>query len=157
MTLQTVTVTWDEQDVGAGALGGYVSFELTADLQDTADGIDVRRNPAKTFFFTGPSGSSSPLTANDSPGVTPTGTAYVITVAIRDQPTVTFTSQILHANGTTQTLAFLEANAAVPAVQYAQYMRLPSGTMTPGAVPVVQHDGSVAWSTAVILDTSGGI
>ncbi len=56
MTLQTVTVTWDEQDVGAGALGGYVNFQLTADLQDQADGIDVRRNPGKTVFFAGASG-----------------------------------------------------------------------------------------------------
>lgn len=31
------------------------------------------------------------------------------------------------------------------------------GTPAPGAVPVVQHDGSVKWSTAVILDTTGGI
>lgn len=155
MTLQTVTVTWDEEDVGAGALGGYVSFQLTADLQDAADGIDVRRNPAKTFFFAGPFGTSDPLAANDSAGVTPTGTAYVITVAISGQRPVTFTSQLNHANGATQALAFLQANAAVPAVQYAQYMPLPKGTMTPGAVPVVQADGSVAWSTAVILDTTG--
>ena len=155
MSLQTVTVTWDEEDVGAGALGGYVSFQLTADLQDTADGIDVRRNPAKTFFFIGPSGTSDPLAANDSPGVTPTGTAYVITVAIRDQPPVTFTSQLSHANGGTQTLAYLQANAAVPAVQYAQYMPLPSGTPTRGAVPVVSSDGTVVWTTAVIFDTTG--
>ena len=44
MTLQTVTVTWDEQDVGAGALGGYVSFQLTADLQDQADGTEDRKS-----------------------------------------------------------------------------------------------------------------
>ena len=157
MTLQTVTVTWDEQDVGADALGGYVSFQLTADLQDTADGIDVRRSPAKAFFFTGPTGQSDPLAANDSPGITPTGTAYVITVAISGQHPVTFTSQLSHANGATQTLAFLQANAAVPVTQFAQFMPLPSGTASPGAVPVVQADGSIAWSTAVILDTSGGL
>jgi len=157
MTLQTVTVTWDEQDTGAGALGGCVSFQLTADLQDTADGTDVRRNPPKAFFFTGPSGSSTPLTANDSPGITPAGTAYVITVMISGQQPVTFTSQLLHANGTTQSLSYLQANAAVPAVQYAQYLPLPSGTRVPGAVPVVQADGTLAWSTAVILDTTGGL
>jgi len=157
MALQTVTVTWDEQDTGAGALGGYVSFQLTADLQDTADGIDVRRNPPETVFFTGPSGSSPPLAANDSPGITPAGTAYVITVAIRGQPPVHFTSQLNHANGATQTLAYLQANAAVPVTQYGQYLPLPSGTKVPGAVPVVQADGTLAWSTAVILDTTGGL
>lgn len=118
VTLQTVTVTWNEEDVGADALGGYVSFQLTADLQDTADGIDVRRSPAKTFFFAGPSGTSDPLAANDSSGITPTGTAYVITVAIKGQQPVTFTSQLLHAAGASQTLAYLQANAAVPSTQY---------------------------------------
>lgn len=155
MALEYVTVTWDEEDVGAAPLGGYISFQLTADLQDQADGIDVRRNPPKTYFFAGPSGSSDPLVSNDS-GVTPTGTAYVITVAIRGQQPVTFTSQINYANGASQTLAYLQANAAVPTTQYGQYLPLPSGTMTPGAVPVVQADGTLAWSTAVILDTSFG-
>lgn len=153
MTLQTVTVTWDEEDVGGGALGGYVSFQLTADLQDQADGIDVRRSPAKTFFFTGPAGSSDPLTANDSPGVTPAGTAYVITVAVSGQQPVTFTSQILHANGSTQTLAFLQANAAVPAAQYAQFLPLPSGTPEAGQVPVVRENESeaTAWGSLASL------
>ncbi len=73
----------------------------------------------------------------------------MITVAITGQQPVTFTSAINHANGATQTLAFLQANAAVPAVQYAQFLPLPSGDPVAGNVPVVQANGSTAtaWGT----------
>jgi hypothetical protein len=157
VTLQYVTVTWDEQDIGAAPLGGYVSFQLTSDLQDTADGTDVRRSPAKTYWFNGPSGTSDPLAANDST-VTPSGSAYTVTVAIRGQQPVTFTTQINHANGATQTLAFLQASAALPVTQYAQYMPAPTGNPVAGAVPVATGAGQAsAWSTGVITDETGGL
>lgn len=150
--LNTVTVTWTEEDVGEAPLGGYVSFQLTADLYDQADGIDVRRNPAKTFFFNGPSGTSTPLVANDST-VTPAGTAYVITVAIRGQEPVTFTSQILFAAGASQTLAYLQASAAVPVTQYSQYMPLAGGAflgeISPAVGTLAQSGGSVAVPAAL--------
>lgn len=147
MTFQTVTVTWSEVDPAGNPASGSVTFQLTAPLIDGATG-QVAETLQKTYFFTSGTGTSDALVANDSSGATPSGTAYRVTVALAGQQARTFISQVNHANGATQTLGFLEANAAVPAVQYAQYMPLPAGTPTSGQVPVATGAGSAsAWGS----------
>jgi parallel beta-helix repeat protein len=149
MTLQTVTVTWNEQDVGAGALAGNVTFQLSAVEADQADGIEFHPQPAKTYFFIDGTGSSDPLVANDNGGLAPAGSYYKVTVAIAGQQPYTFTTLINFANGASQTLAFLYANQAVPAAQYSQYLPLPSGTPAAGQVPVATGAGEAsAWGDA---------
>lgn len=135
----TVTVTWDEADPAGTPASGSVSFQLTAPLIDPS-GLVAETLP-KSYFFTSGTGTSDPLAANDSAGAVPSGTAYRVTVALAGQQARTFTSRLLYADGSTQTLGYLEANAAVPAVQYAQYLPLPSGTPIAGQSPVVTEDG----------------
>lgn len=142
---QVVTVTWDETDPAGNPASGSVTFQLTAPLIDPS-GLVAETIP-KTYFFISGTGTSDPLAANDSAGAVPAGTAYRITVALAGQQARTFFSRVLHANGTTQTLGYLEANMAVPAVQYAQYLPLPSGEPLAGYTPVVTVDGlaATAW------------
>lgn len=133
MTFQMVTVSWDETDPAGDPASGSVTFQLTAPLIDGATG-QVAETLQKTYFFTSGTGTSDALVANDSSGATPTGTAYRITVALAGQQARTFISQILHAAGSAQTLGYLEARAAVPAVQYAQYYPLAGGVAFAGPV-----------------------
>jgi hypothetical protein len=146
MSISTVTVTWTEQDIGQAPLGGNITFTLNEPVSDSTSGIDYRPVP-KTYFFTSATGSSDPLIANDDATLQPAGSYYTVTVAITGQAPYTFTSQILAASGASQTLAFLQANAAVPGPTVASYLPLPSGTPAAGQVPVVQTDGSTqtAW------------
>jgi hypothetical protein len=146
MSISTVTVTWTEQDIGQAPLGGNITFALNEPVSDATSGIDYRPVP-KTYFFTSATGESDPLIANDDVTLQPAGSYYTITVAITGQAPYTFTSQILFANGASQTLAYLQANAAVPAAQYQAYLPLPTGTPSAGQVPVVQADGNTqtAW------------
>lgn len=150
MALNTVTVTWNEQDIGEGALAGSVTFALSAVEADQADGIEVHPAPAKTYFFVTGTGTSGPLVANDNAGLAPAGSYYKITVAISGQQPYSFNAPINFASGASQTLAFLYANQAVPAAQYSQYLPLPSGTPSAGQVPVAVEDGSTAtaWGSA---------
>jgi metal-sulfur cluster biosynthetic enzyme len=148
MSISTVTVTWTEQDIGQAPLGGNITFTLNEPVSDATSGVDYRPVP-KTYFFTSATGTSGALIANDDVTLQPAGSYYTITVAITGQAPYTFTSQILFANGGSQTLAFLQANAAVPAAQYQAYLPLPTGTPAAGQVPVVQADGSTqtAWGS----------
>lgn len=146
MSLNEVTVTWNEQDIGQAPLGGYVSFQLSALEADQADGIDIHPSPPKTYFFTSATGTSDPLVANDNVNLAPAGSYYTVTVAIKGQQPYSFTTLVNYANGASQTLAFLIANPAVPAAQYAQYLPLPSGTPSAGMVPVASGVGEAsAW------------
>lgn len=134
--LNTVTVTWNEQDIGEGALAGSVTFQLSAVAADQADGIDIHPAPAKTYFFVSGTGSSGPLVANDNAGLLPAGGYYKVTVAISGQQPYTFTTLINYSAGASQTLAQLYANQAVPAAQYSQFLPLTTGAPTAGEVPV---------------------
>lgn len=139
--LNTVTVTWNEQDIGEGALAGSVTFQLSAVAADQADGIDIHPAPAKTYFFVSGTGSSGPLVANDNAGLLPAGGYYKVTVAISGQQPYTFSTLINYSAGASQTLAQLYANQAVPAAQYSQYLPLTTGAPTAGEVPVFTGDG----------------
>ena len=143
MTLQTVTVTWNELDVGQAPLGGYVSFRLSAVEADSTDGLEIQPEPL-TYFFTDATGESGPLVANDNVSLVPAGSYYSVTVGIRGQQPYTFKTNINFANGATQTLAFLYANQAQPAAQYSRFLPLPSGGPLAGQVPVVTQDASTA-------------
>jgi hypothetical protein len=129
MALETVTVTWNEQDIGQGALAGYVDFQLNAIQADSTDGIDIHPEPSKPYFFIDGTGSSDPLVANDSANL-PAGSYYTVTVAIQGQAPYVFRAFVNYANGAEQTLAFLIAGQAQPVAQYAQYLPLGGGTMT---------------------------
>lgn len=144
MSLSTVTVTWDETDIGQAPLGGSVTFQLSELVADSVDGIDIHPLPPQTFLFVGGTGSSGPLVANDSVNLSPAGSTYIITIAIKGQLPYAFQSAINIANGATQKLAFLIANAAVPTAGMAAYMPLPSGTPAAGQYPIVQAAGSTA-------------
>jgi hypothetical protein len=144
LALNKVTVTWSEIDAAAAPLGGWISFQLSSDLADQTDGEIVRRNPPKVYDITSGGGMSSPLVANDNANAVPSGSYYTVIVNITGQQVVTFTTQINYAHGSTQTLAFLQANAALPAAQYAQYLPLPAGTPQAGDAPIVIGNGSTA-------------
>lgn len=139
MTFQTVTVTWSEVGPTGAPASGSVTFQLTAPLIDSSG--EVAETLRQPYFFTAGTGTSDALVANDSSGATPSGTAYRITVALTGQQARTFISQVMHANGSSQTLGYLEANAAVPAVQYAQYLPLTTGTPAAGEVPAFTGTG----------------
>jgi hypothetical protein len=111
MAFQTVTVTWTEEDAAEVALGGYVTFQLDCPLVDTATGVIAEPEPPRSYWFTGGSGSSDPLVANDSSGVEPQDTAYTITIALNGEQPRSFRAPILAANGDSQTLGLLEASA----------------------------------------------
>jgi hypothetical protein len=139
----TVTVTWDETDVTASPIGGTITFQVSDALCDMASGQVAEVLPPKSYSFSG-AGSSGPLVANDSPGVMPPSSYYTVTIAATGQRPYSFATQISHADGSTQALAFLRANTAIPGIQYARYMPLPSGQPAAGQVPLVQADGSSA-------------
>lgn len=143
MSFETVTVTWDETDIALVALGGSVTFAITAPLVDPSGQV-AQPDPPKTYWFGSGTGTSDPLAANDSDGALPAGTAYLVTVAVSGEVPYTFTTQVLIANGATQTLGFLQANEAEPAEEYAQYLPLPTGTPAAGDVPTATADGSTA-------------
>ena len=147
---QTAIITWDESDVALNGLDGYITFRLTAPLIDQASGEVAEPEPAATFFFAGGTGQSTPLVANDSAGAVPTGTAYRVTVAVNGSQPYSFISQILIAAGSTQTLGDLQANAAVPVMQFGQFLQLTGGDLlgwlAPKVVPVTVSGGAVAIS-----------
>jgi hypothetical protein len=71
---RNVVITWDETDIGGSALSGSVGFQISANVVDTASGQVARSAPPLSFPFMGGSGSSEPLVANDSAGISPAGT-----------------------------------------------------------------------------------
>ena len=111
MSFETVIISWDETDVAQSPLGGAVIFQLSAPLVDTASGQVAQTSPPVSCYFVGGSGTSPSLVANDSPGAEPSTTYYTVTVAISGQQPYSFTTLINHANGSTQTLGYLQANA----------------------------------------------
>jgi hypothetical protein len=111
MAFETVVVSWDETDVTQTALGGAITFQISAPLVDGATGQVAQSSPPTTCYFVGGAGTSPSLVANDSPGAEPTTTDYTVTVAISGQQPYSFTTLINHANGSAQTLGYLQANA----------------------------------------------
>lgn len=140
MTLNTVTVTWNVEDIGLEPLGGTVSFQLSALVADSADGTVVALGAPAAYNFAGGTGTSAPLIANDNPGLVPSGTYYRVKLVTGPQ-NYEFDAQLDFASGATQTLAFLAANPAQPVAQYAQYLPLPTGTPAAGQVPVFTGSG----------------
>jgi hypothetical protein len=138
VTLSTVVVTWDEQDIGENALSGTITFALSQLLDDVTDGTIIEPVPLP-FRFVGGTGTSDPLVANDSPSVIPSGTYYTVGVNIDGQPARSFTSPILIANGSSQTLAFLQSQAIVPPIPGVSYAET-SGAVFTG--PVVLGGGA---------------
>ncbi len=164
MTLSTVTVTWNVEDLGLQPLGGTVSFQLSAVLTDGSSVIVADTAPL-TYNFAGGTGTSEPLVANDNVTLSPAGTYYAVTLAVPGSRPLAFSAQVNHANGATQSLALLYASQAQPVAQYAQFMPLPSGTPASGQVPVATGTGEAsAWSsvsgtgtvTAVSVATANG-
>lgn len=157
MTTTLVTVILDRYD---GAQHPYVKGTATwtpsQEFPDVPDQMLIGMAPVTATFRAG-SLPSVIVVANDTAGPQgeslPGWTWNVTYSGVPGNP-ADASYYVLSTNGLTQHLSSL---AATPAAQPGQmYMPLPSGAMTPGAVPVVQADGSVAWSTAVILDTTGG-
>lgn len=155
MSLSTVTVTWDQVDIGQAALAGTVTFALSEPLGDSADGLNVNAQPPRSYRFSSGTGTSDPLVANDNANL-PAGSYYQITVSIAGQQPYSFPAQVNFANGATQTLGYLQANQATTNPPAATFMPLPSGTPAPGEVPVVQTAGSTAtaWGAATSLQVA---
>jgi hypothetical protein len=142
MSFQTVTITWDEADPALAGTTGTITFLLSTPLHDPVGGEDANTVP-KTYSFSG-SGHSDPLVANDSSGITPTGSYYTITVGTVGAAPYSFQAQILAANGSTQNLASLVPLSAPPAL--VSSLPLPSGVPQAGQVPVATGSGeSSAW------------
>jgi hypothetical protein len=142
MSFQTVTIDWDEADPALAGATGTITFLLSTPLHDPVGGEDANTVP-KTYSFSG-SGQSDPLVANDSSGITPTGSYYTITVGTVGAAPYSFQAQILAANGSTQNLASLVPLSAPPAL--VSSLPLPSGVPQAGQVPVATGSGeSSAW------------
>jgi hypothetical protein len=147
VALSTVTITWDETDPTLGALSGDITFTLSATLIDATDSQTVHPVP-KTYSFSGSSGSTKPLVANDNANVQ-AGSYYNIVVAIDGQTPYTFQAAINHANGATQTLASLTPISVLPATT--TYMPVPAGTAAAGSVPVATGAGEAStWRTLTL-------
>ena len=145
MTLSTVTLNWDLTDLIEAALEGTLSITPTAQMSDTADHILIPP-VARTWKFTGGTGSLAGIVANDNASVLPQGTGYLISVTDENGKVIVpqFQTQLLSANGATQ---WLDALATVPVVTTSyQYLPVPSGTPAAGQVPGATGAGEAsAW------------
>jgi hypothetical protein len=140
MSLETVTITWDETDIGQAGLNGTVTFAPNTTWTDTLGGTVIEPQPL-TFPVLDSAGQTIPLAANDSPGLLPSGSFYVITVKINGLPPRQFDAFINFANGATQALGTLNPLVTVPAML--AYLPLPSGgPPAAGQVPSALGDGS---------------
>lgn len=157
MALNTVTVTWDEADIGLAPLGGTITFRLNEPVTDSSTGIIINPDPSRGYHFLSATGASDPLVANDNPTLQPAGSYYTITVFIAGTQPYSFASAIDFANGATQTVSFLQANAAVPAAPFASFLPLPSGSPLAGQVPGVIANGSTATEWVTIPGASGAV
>lgn len=135
-----VTVTWNPEDIADQPVSGSVTFKLSGVVTDTATGNVYMPYPPRRYEFLGVPGQSDPLIANDSEDLSPAGSYYTVTIGAGS--TVTYNVVLSAANGDTQSLGSLIANAAQPAAQYAQYLPLPSGTPAPGEIPVATGNGT---------------
>ena len=139
MSLNYVTVTWNELDLGGGNLSGRISFALSNRLVDSSDSIEISNVPAKDYPFISSTGSSGPLVANDNINALPQNTYYTVTITISGQQPFSFTAPINYANGATQKLSSLEATPSLPVLL--QYLAIPAGTPTAGYVPIATGSG----------------
>lgn len=159
MTTPKVTLIADEGDATLAQLAqGKIVIAPSQRFPDPADALIVGMAPRTLAFHAGavpqldlvPCDLVGPQQGNGLPGWTYSAT-YFRVPGYPDGYQWSF--YLLSTNGSPQRLSSL---AQVPAAQPGQqYLPLPSGTKVPGAVPVVQADGSLAWSTAVMFDTSG--
>jgi hypothetical protein len=151
VALETVIITWNELDVGLGGVAGVITFALSQPLTDTTDGQIVEPVPER-YPFSSSTGTSGPLTANDNASALPSGTYYTVTVNIQGLPSRSFTAPVNHANGASQTLAFLQSQAIVPSQPMSSYLETTGGTMT-GPLAL---DGGLTIEGVAIEDPPGG-
>lgn len=147
MSLEYVTVTWDEVTADATGEAGSISFAPNQFLSAPADGKVFSTVPV-VFSYTAGAGTATPLVSCDSTDITQPGWYYNILIAPLDPGFTPFEFQafINYSNGATQSLAYLLQNAAQPTTPVAEYLPLPSGTATAGQVPVATGNGSAsAW------------
>lgn len=151
MALSTVTLNWDLTDLMQSSLEGTLSITPTAQMSDSADHVLIPP-VARTWKFTGGTGSLAGIVANDNASVLPAGTGYLISVTDENGKVIVpqFQTQLLFANGATQ---WLDALATVPVVTTSyQYLPLPSGTPQAGWVPVATGSGEAsAWTTPAVV------
>lgn len=144
MTLLTVTLHWDVTDLLGGLPAtGPVTLTLTptAELTDSSGHTIVAQVPVTQTGFG--SGVLAGIIANDSAGLLPANAGYTISVTYGSTVLVQkFSTPILHSNGADQFLSDLAPVASL-AMSF-QYLPLPSGAASAGAVPVATGNGEAS-------------
>lgn len=113
MSLNTVTLTWNIQDMLQSAVSKAVlSVTPSAQVNYVSGGIVVAR-VARTVTFTGGTGSISGIVATDNTGILPSPFQYLISVInavdTRQVLVPQFPTPLAFANGATQDLSVLLA------------------------------------------------
>lgn len=154
MTVETVTVTWTEQDIGQAGLNGTVRIVPSGIF--TIGGVDYNPVP-KIYPITSSTGHTDPpILALDNPGLIPAlpNCYYTISTLIPGLPAEPFTAQVLFANGASQTLAFLRGQQVFPvAPPSGPFMPLGGGQFAGGVSP---GGGSLTDAATLTIDATAG-
>lgn len=127
LSLNTVTVTWTEEDFTQATVNGSITFVPSNTLTDATDGLGIGLE-ARTYRFVNGTGSSAPLVATDNVNLLPSGWTYVVTVALDGLPPYSFNCFIPFSGGASQKLSSLTPTQTV--AQMASYLPLSGGIMS---------------------------
>lgn len=146
MALNTVTVTWTEEDSSLAGVGGTITFTLSTTLTDSTDSKVVRPVPQS---YPVSQRRSVPLVANDNALASPTGSFYTITIQGTDGSYYSFQAVLNFANGAVQDLATLVPITTQPVM--VSSLPLPTGTPAAGEAPIATGTGEAsAWGGVVL-------
>lgn len=143
MSLNTVTLTWDLTDFLQAGVHATLALTPNAVLTDGTNHLVIPEVQHSVQFING-TGSLAGIIACDNSTILPSGWAYNLTVGVLGQGQIlNETVQINFASGATQDLSDLIPLSPAPSLL--AYLPLPSGTPTPGYVPVATGtaEGSV--------------
>jgi hypothetical protein len=143
VSLNTVTLTWDLTDFLQAGVHATLALTPNAVLTDSTNHLVIPEVQHSVQFING-TGSLPGIIACDNSTILPSGWAYSLTVSVLGQGQIlNETVQINFASGATQDLASLIPLSPAPSLL--AYLPLPSGTPTPGYVPVATgtSEGSV--------------
>lgn len=145
--LYTVSVTGSFKDAGGATLPGTVTFTLSTLLADGTGNVVIPAYP-KPYTLSAGSLTAGPLVANDNADLLPTGSTYLVTVALQNMQQYSYSVQLLAAPFT------FTATNATPCVFSAAGSSYANGTavtLTGGSLPT----GFTAATTYFVVSASG--
>ncbi len=137
MSLNLVTVTWTEIDIGLAGLNGSVRWVPNTAWTDNAGSQIIEPYP-RSFPVTNSAGQTVPLVATDNAGLTPAQPLkyYNVTVVVPGIPVRNFSTFLNFASGATQTLSSLNQIFPVPPPS-GPFMPVGGGPFLGGVAPAV--------------------